>query len=887
LDGGRTIVARTKFSIPHVPNATIHRQALVARLDAAADRPLSLVVAAPGSGKTALLTQWVEGVAGPVAWMSCDATDADVSSFWTNLATAIRSAWTDTGARAPEVAGDADHDQLAIGIANELGALDRHGAIVIDDFHLAGAEPAAMKSFVDALPPGVRLVVGSRCDPPFSVSRMRLQGRLLELRQADLRFSTAEVRELLTRWDVEVGDRELEQITVTTEGWTAAVHLAGLWLRAHHDPPGLLRGLLGSDRSLVDFLVNEVIDTQPPEIVEFLTVTAELGAFDAALCDAVLNRDDSTETLRRVDIANLFLVRLDGTGDWYRYHHLFAQFLRGRLHAAERGRAAVVHRAAAEEYERRGDLMSAVHHSLEASDADGALALLQSYVTTNWSLEDQMTGGAAARAWLRERGPAHLDRSPQSVIVSTILLNAIGHGDEATPWLRHLDAREPDLDRETRFLLHGAWAFHLFQHGDPAAALDRAERAEAVLREHPVHNAWAEALPNVVIQGRMWLDDLDGADAAIDAMRDAAHPPVVSQVRVPGLASQVQALRGELREAHRLASSALAVADELGLHGGNFGRADPHLTLALVAAERDHLEEAGAHLEHAMRAVEGGRRPLVEVLVHLQLALGAGARGDERAAMAAVEQARSLLPQAAVPVTARIDEVELRVALDRGDHRAAEALQQRLPPSARGALLTARVRLAAGDHGGALDVLDAMAGQCSTRRLEVEHGMLSALAAAGTEHSRAHELLYRALARAEPVGFHTTFVAEGPPLWNLLESLPAHGRIADYIAQLLEAAQHVVAPSRDGAHDGRAGLVEPLSERELTVLRYLSSRLTSAEIAQELYVSVNTVRSHIKAIYRKLGVNSRRDAVERGQALRADIRSSRRTGTGRETSRPR
>jgi LuxR family transcriptional regulator, maltose regulon positive regulatory protein len=860
---GQATVARAKFAVPRVPNATVHREALVARLDAATNCPLTLVVAAPGSGKTALLGQWVSGLDGPVAWLTCDATDTSADSFWTDLATAVGLAWTDAGTAAIDPADGSRGEELAVALANELGALGVPGVIVVDDFHCAGPEPAAMRAFIGALPPQVRVVLGGRRDPLFPVGKLRVQGRLLELRQTELRFTGAEARQLLAALGVEVSDRELEQILSITEGWTAAVSLAGLWLRAHRDPAGLVRGLVGTDRSLVDFLMNEVIELQPPEIVEFLMVTAELETFAPTLCDAVRGRHDSAELLARVDAANLFLVRLDVGDGWHRYHHLFAAFLRGRLRAVDPARAQAIHRDAAAAYEQRGDLMHAVDHSMKADDIEGALAQLESYATTTWSLEDQMAGGATARAWLREHGASHLERSPRSILACTIVLNAIGHGDDADAWLRQVEALEPALDRESRFLLHGAWSFDRLQHGHPAAALARARRAEDVMREGPVESAWATALPNMVIQGCLWLDDLDGAAAAVDAARvDALQPTVASQVRMPGFASQIQVLRGELTDAERLAVSALSAADQLGLHEANFGRAEPHLTLAMIALEQDRLDAVETHLEETMRVVEGGRRPPVELVTHLERALLAGARGDDTAAADAIQRARTVFAHPSRPVIARIDQVDLRLALDRDDPAAAEALATRLPPSPASALLAARVRLAASDPGGARDILEAVADQASTRRLQIEHSLLSALAGDGS--SRSQDLLHRALALAEPVGFHRTLLAEGPALWKLLQSLPAHGRIAAYVADLLDAADHVVPPPKAATQEG---LIEPLSERELTVLRYLASRLTCTEIARELYLSANTVRSHVKAIYRKLGVSSRADAVGRGRAL--------------------
>jgi ATP/maltotriose-dependent transcriptional regulator MalT len=509
--------------------------------------------------------------------------------------------------------------------------------------------------------------------------------------------------------------------------------------------------------------------------------------------------------------------------------------------------------------------MLAVHHSMRAGDTEDAFARLEAYAASTWSLEDQATGRETVRAWLQEHGASYVERSPRGVLACAILLNVIGQGDDAEPWLRRVDAREPELEHTSRFLLHGAWGFDRLQHGDPAAALDRARRAQAVLREGPVHSPWAQAIPSVLVQAHLWLDDLDGAEATLESAEIDPAFPVPAGVRLPGFASQVQVRRGELSEAEHLALSALAAADDLGLEDGNFGRAEPHLALAAIAFERDQLDDAEAHVDQVMRIAEGGRRPPLELLAHLKLALLAGARGDQHRADDAVEEARTVLPQATSPVIARIDQVQLRLALGRGDAETAAVMAGRLPPSPMSALLAARVHLAADNPRAAYEVLTAMAGEAgSTRRIEIEHSLLNALTLAKTGLARPDAALYRALELAEPVGFHRTFVAEGPALWKLLASLPAHGRIADYVAELLASTQRVVPPPKPGTPQT---LVDPLSDRELTVLRYLASRLTCTEIARELYLSVNTVRSHVKAIYRKLGVNSRADAVARARAL--------------------
>ena len=858
------VVARAKFGVPRVPNATVRRDDLVDRLDAA-DCPLTLVVAAPGSGKTALLTQWVGSADRSISWMSCDATDAQPLCFWRSVVTGVAQTCHDLGIAAAELVEEPSTERLAIGLANELAALDQPCVIVIDDFHLARPEPAVMAAFIAALPRSTRLVLATRSDPPFPLGRLRVQGKLLELRQAELALTTAEAHRLLTDLGVVLGDDELRQLVTLTEGWPAGVHLAGLWARAHSDPGGLLRTMGATDRSLVDFLMTEVIELQPPDIVDFLMVSAELEWFDAELCDDVRSRNDSAEMLARVRAANLFLIEPNREGARYRYHHLFGQFLRAHLRAVAPERLPAIHRAAAAASLSRRDPMSAVGHSLRARDPGAAMVQLQGHVTSAWSIENPVLAGATTRAWLDEHDYSDAERTPEGVLVCAVVFGLLGDHEEAASWLRWVEARETDLEAEDRFLLHGAWAHHLVQVGAPGAALERAGRARAVADEHAGDSVWAAALTLVEAQAQLLLGDLVAAVTTLEP--DRGRPdlsPVIRRVRRPGCASLIALQRGELVDAEGLANAAIAAADDLGLDDGNFGRAEPEFALAQLALERNRLDDADCRLEQVMRIVEEGRRPPIELLAHLRRAQVASARGEYEAAAEAIERARAAIPHATPPVAAWIDRTELRLALERRDLAAAELIQPRLPPSTEAALLTARLRLLADDPAGALSVLEAVADRTLSRRLNVEHQLLTAIALARSDPPRAHTALDTALRLAEPVGLHRTVLAEGPVLWNLLEAHPAHGRIADYIARILGNTHRVRQPP---LATSQPGLVDPLSERELTVLRLLASRLTCSEIARELYLSVNTVRSHVKAIYRKLGVNARVDAVKRGHAL--------------------
>jgi LuxR family maltose regulon positive regulatory protein len=349
------------------------------------------------------------------------------------------------------------------------------------------------------------------------------------------------------------------------------------------------------------------------------------------------------------------------------------------------------------------------------------------------------------------------------------------------------------------------------------------------------------------------------------AASGAPRPPIITDVRLPGFAAHVAYVGGELHSAEEQARAAYAAAERLGLPKTHFALAEPALVLGGLLAERGRIEEAEAYLEELLLVAEHGRRRLMEVLAHLAFAELAANGGDHASAADRLRRAREVQPAAQPPVLARIDETEARVALLAGELAVAEGAVRRLPPGPAAALLESRLALARGAPAEALDVLERPERRWPTRRQQVERCVLASLALdASGLRSQAHDVLREGLALADPVGFEHLVIGEGVPMWDLLQSLTAGGATAGYVDRLLRAASGTVVTARPSRQDD---LVDPLSDREITVLRYLSSRLTAPDIASALFISGNTVRSHVKAIYRKLGVNSRADAVRHGEAL--------------------
>jgi LuxR family maltose regulon positive regulatory protein len=859
-------VASARFLVPETPETLVSRPGLLDRLEATA-APLTLVVGAPGSGKTAVLGSWVAQRSPPTIWLTCDPTDADPVRFWSALTCAVQRvlphAGTDALARLDDEG--CESADMAARLASDCTGPPGL-ALVVDDFHYAGATPPVADAFIRSLPPGIRLVLASRHDPSFPVGRLRVQGRLFELRDEDLRFSPAEARQLFARLQVDITDPDLERLCQLTEGWAAGLQLAALSLAAHPDADRLIQAFAETDRGLVDFLVNEVLDLQPPDVADFLMETSVLESFDGPLCDEMTGRHDSTEVLRRLHASHLFVVELDRQAGWYRYHRLLAAFLQGRLRARSRERMRGAHASASRAYAARGDMMSAVNHAMAADDVGAAFELVRQTALAELDAERRLIGIDILRSWLRQYGGHYLDREPRLVVECCLILTAYGSPDDIEVWLHRVEqAATRPLEPPTAALVEGVRATDRLHRGDPGAALKCLDEALRILGDGVAQDPWVSRWPIVACQAHLWLDDPMAARRAVDEARQSTLPaPILDAVRLPGFLSWAAVIEGELPEAERQARLTLEGAESLGLAPSNIGLILPRLALAAVAREHGDLEQAESLVAAAADAAVPARRPPTALLCLLERARLATANRAPEEALATLDAARRSMPAATPAVTDHIDRLAARIAIDSGHAQAAEVIDRLLPTATR-LLLQARLALSLDGRAAALDLLDGSADVMTTRRLRVEHGLLSVRALAGLDRSRALERLDDTLRLAEPVGFLSTILDEGPDVHALLEALPTDAVLDGYVTTLLDAARHQTA--QPGDHLARP-LIEPLSDRELAALRYLASRLTYREIASELYISINTLKSHVKAIYRKLGASTRAEAVQAARKTR-------------------
>jgi LuxR family transcriptional regulator, maltose regulon positive regulatory protein len=861
-DLSRRFVASARFRVPELPPAVVERRRLVEPFTSGA-APVSLVVGSPGAGKSAVLSSWVSARPGPTAWLSCDPTDTDPVRFWTALATAIDRCVDGAGVATIE---QLDQDgvegvDLAAGLGEAcLSAPDL--TIVLDDFHHAGPAPQTFSAFVGALPVGVRLVLASRRDPPIPIGRLRVRGQLLELRDDDLRFTTDEAAELFTRLGFEIGPDDVARLVNLTEGWAAGLHLAALSLSAHIDVDDLVQAFAASDRGVADFLINEVIDAQPPDVADFLMETSILETLSGELCSRVTGRTDSGELLESLHRAHLFVIALDRRSGVYRYHHLFAAFLQARLRMTSVDNLRRAHLAASDAHAAQGDRMRAVRHAMAANDTELAFRHLRELTVAHLDVEGRHEAIDTARAWLREFGATRLPVEPSAVLECCLVLIAVGAPDNVEVWLRRVEQLPLEAgDTAMLSALRGLRALH---QGDPETAIALVAQGQAVLGPDAADHAWISRSPVITCQAHLIIGDSAGVAQEVDrARREGLPSPVVDTVRFPGYLSWCELSDGELDDAARHADQAIDAARQAGLDESNLAWCVPRLTRAALFRERDEAQAGSDELAIATEVARSAGRPPTIFLAALESARHALAAGRTDEMRAQLDVARASMPTPTPIVVDQIARLEARVAVD-SNHASADARIAGLLPGADRTLLRCRRALADRDAGEAGRLLDSLSGTTLTRRQRVERGVCDARALAARDLAAALVPLQAAVQLAADVGLVRLLIDEGPEVHRLFDALPAEPGLDAFVNRVLSGARHRPVPVR---HLDASKLVEPISEREHDVLRFLASRLTFGEISGHLYISVNTLKSHVKAIYRKLDANSRQQAVERARQV--------------------
>ncbi len=933
----------TKLFAPALRSQAVARTRLRERLDTTLDpgQRLTLVSAPAGFGKTTALSDWIAHLAERdaqvrTAWFSLDDGDNDVGRLLSHLVAALVGVGVDLESTAVLEHLPGDPTAVMTSVINAVAIAGEHApdtrwVLVLDDYHLITAPEAhkAISFLLDHLPDQLRLVMATRADPPFALSRLRSRGQLVEVRGAELRFTSVEAQQFLNEaMTLDLDEADVASLEGRTEGWIAGLQLAALSVRAiatRSEVTDFIEAFTGSNRFIIDYLADEVLTRQPARVRDFLLRTSVLDRLTGSLCEAVSGQPGGAAMLADLERDNLFLVPLDSERAWYRYHHLFADVLHARLLTENPDLVPQLHRWASDWYAGRGLAADAIRHALVAEDFPRAAYLVEEALPeVRRARQDSQL-----LAWIRAL--------PDSVVRPSPVLNIVaGWSHMMTGDIDALEARLDDADAALTAGTHDpelatTWAdtddlrtaaatilvyrASLAQaRGDVAAVVRHAREAMGLAgpEDHFVRGgaggflglaAWAAG-------------DVDEAlvtfSEAVRSLHAAGN--LVDELDATVNLADMWVAAGRPSRARSLYEQALEAATG---SGEPFPRAtaDLHVGLAELDRELDDLTSAETHLETARILAERGSITENRHRWPMAMAQVRAARGDQEAATQLLEEAASLYRQGFYPDVRPIAAMKVRLQIAAGDLESAETWARELGPGVDDdpeylheyehltlmRLLLARNRAGKGSDRragasaltGVLRLLDRLhdvadAAQRNGSLLEIR--LMQALALhAGGDGDMALMVLSRALRTTpEPESHVRLYLDEGAPMLDLLRDAARVGSTAgqpedrndeedqedeadEDHQEVLRAWARQLLESTEPAREEPAlqqltdPLADPLSQREIEVLRLLDSELSGPQIADQLYVSLNTLRTHTKRIFTKLDVKSRAAAVRRAR----------------------
>jgi LuxR family transcriptional regulator, maltose regulon positive regulatory protein len=880
-----TPILATKLYVPPPQPRVVLRPRLIERLNEGLHRKLTLISAPAGFGKTTLLSEWVAGRQRPAAWLSLDEGDNDPTRFLAYLVAALQTIGPNIGEGVLGVLQSPQPpptESILTSLLNEITTIEEDFVLVLDDYHVIDVRAVddALTFLLEHLPPDMHLIIATREDPNLPLARLRARGQLNELRATELRFTPEEAAGFLKGvMGLDLSEEDIAALEIRTEGWIAGLQLAAISMQGHKDATSFIKSFTGSHHFVLDYLVEEVLQQQPESVQSFLLRTSILDRLCGPLCDAVLLDPSGSgqETLEYLEHANLFLVPLDNERRWYRYHHLFAELLRQRLHQGAdsssedvgRGGVAELHIRASQWYEDSGLDIEAFHHAAAANDVDRAERLIE-----GGGIPRHFRGAVTAVLdWLESLPMTVLDARPSLWVMyaSLLLVNGQTAGVEEKLQAAEAALQGTEPDDKTRNLIGqiaAARATLALTRYEVEIMLAQSRRALEYL--HP------DNLPSRA--NTTWTLGVAYQQQGDRAAARLAYTEAISLSQASGdIFTTILATLGlgDLQEAeNQLYLAAETYRRVLQLLG------DPplpvaceaHLELARIFYEWNDLDAAEQHGRQSLHLARQYGRGIdrfvnCEVfLARLKLALG-----DVPGASAILAQAsQSARRHNFVHRMPEVAAAQVLTLLHQGNLAAAAHLAQthELPMS------QARVHLAQGDTSAALATLARALGplrqQAEAKGWEdVRLKVLQAIALyAHGDKDEAVQLLGDTLALAEPGGFIRIFVDEGPLMEQLLLEAAARGIMPDYTGKLLAAFEAEAHKSEDRSYLPSAQpLTEPLSQRELEVLQLIAQGLSNREISERLFLALDTVKGHNRRIFGKLLVQRRTEAVAKARSL--------------------
>jgi len=896
----------TKLHVPPVPPGWLTRPRLSKRLEAARLCRLTLVCAPAGFGKTTLLSEWIamqggstHGLPPATAWLSVDKEDNDPERFWAYFVAALQTMQPDLGQRCLEMleTGKAPSIKAVLTtLVNEISQAKGEFVLVLDDYHEITSRSVheSLAFLVDHLPSQAHLVLATRLDPPLPLARLRVRGQLNELRAADLRFTTDEVAAFFNDiMELGLTTDNVKALDSLTEGWIASIRMAAISMQGCENIPSFIAEFAGTHRHIMDYLVEEVLGRQRASVQQFLVRTSVLDRLSAPLCNAVTGGENAQEMLDHLQSANLFVVPLDESRRWFRYHHLFSDLLRDRLQKTQADRIPALHRRASEWFEHEGLTSEAIHHALASKDLDRAADLIESVAVPLIS-QGKIS---APQGWLEKLPEEVILSRPWLCIGLANVRSARGQLAAVQPLVQAAElalsrsqAKGTPEDAEAERRIRN----HLTSLRIPLV-LARGEIDEAIrlcdeaLQQLPDDQPTVRCMFVLLLGLAHWMK----ADMA-KAMRYLEEAAVYGQTTgnffitlvAMGHLADIYVRQGRLHQAAETSRKAIRLGTEWGGGEPLPATSYAHICLAQILYQWNEVEEA---IHYVNRAIELGRQGVQLTIVVMAvpgLAPLTELIGQTTALSDALDELEGVAVASHSAMMSRIGAAwRARLSLARGNM--SEALQWAAAreitksdsdeglefPLEFEYLTLARLKIARGQLHGVPAMLERL-----RRKAEAEGRMggvielLVLLATTLRAQGRTDEAmttLQRALALGEPEGFVRIFVDAGEPMAELLRSALARQIMPDYVSGLLAAFGGPAG--RDGSVPFSSPRVkptrEPVTGRELEVLRLLAAGESNKQIAEELVLVTGTVKTHLLNIYRKLDVHNRMQAVARAREL--------------------
>lgn len=893
-------VLATKLYVPLPRPGIVSRPRLINRLNEGSAKgcKLTLVSASAGFGKTTLVSEWVAQSGLSVAWLSLDEGDSDPVRFITYLIAAlqtIKAGIGETLLAALQSQQPPSNETILTALLNEISTLPSQFILVVDDYHVIDSQAVnqAITFLVEHQPQQMHLAITTREDPALPLARLRVRSQLNELRAIDLRFTSAEAAEFLNQMmGLNLSDQNITALESRTEGWIAGLQLAALSMQGHQDATSFIKSFTGSHHFILDYLVEEVLGRQPGEIQNFLLHTSFLERLCGSLCEAVLETSlgSGQSTLEELERANLFLLPLDNERHWYRYHHLFGDLLRQRLGQPQE--LASYHLRASAWYEANGELDQAFHHAFAAGDFERAARLAE----MAWH---GMERSFQTAAWL-----GLVKKLPEDAVrIRPVLSTQMG--------LAFMDAGEPEASesrlRDAESCLNGssgemlvvdkaqleplpakiamARAYNAQVQGNLTDAVRYAELALQLIPENDVYRR-AQAV--ITLEITHWATgDIEASLRAIQAwmtdMKKVGNPVFV--IASAFAEADLLVVLGRLHDAIRAYQQALKLAAEHGAEAQQI-TAHHHLGLALIYHELGDYESAAVNLQTA--ADLGNHTTLVDWLHRWKLAQARlkEAAGEWDAALELLDEAERGYVKTLIPITRPVEALKVRICLKqkRMDKASSWAQERGLSVTDEATYLgeyeyltLARVRLAEGSFAGVHELLERLLVLAESQKRTgsvIEILLTQALVhQAPGNRPQAFAALERALTLTKPEGYIRTFVDEGDAMRLLISDFRSTIATRDhpllgYVNRILDCFPQSVKVSPQSKFGNRKSqIIDPLTDRELEILRLVAQGHSNTEISQRLYLAVSTIKGHNLRIFNKLQVQNRTEAVARAREL--------------------